>query len=142
MSYRTEWQNSGVLGRPSSDPSTHTKQVATRLSAGTAFQAYRPSILLNKPSPDRLLDYHVVDRWGPLCEFLGVEIPETPFPHVNKTNQFLAGRRRRWWRTFGLMVAKVSLPAVIAGIAGWWARAYSCIGCNRLQCKLNNFWIL
>lgn len=46
-----------------------------------------------------------------MCEFLGVEIPETPFPHVNKTNQFLAGRMRRWWRTFGLMVAKVSVPA-------------------------------
>jgi hypothetical protein len=37
------------------------------------------------------------------------------------------------------MVANVSLLAVIAGIAGWWARAYSCIGCNRPQSELSNF---
>ena len=24
------------------------------------------------------------DGWGPLCEFLGVPVPDTPFPHKNK----------------------------------------------------------
>ena len=37
---------------------------------------------------DRLLVYEVKDGWGPLCEFLGVEAPEEPFPHLNDTASF------------------------------------------------------
>jgi hypothetical protein len=33
--------------------------------------------------PERLLVYHVKDGWGPLCDFLGVQVPEGPFPHIN-----------------------------------------------------------
>jgi Sulfotransferase domain len=32
---------------------------------------------------ERLLVYEVKEGWGPLCEFLGVEEPDKPFPHVN-----------------------------------------------------------
>lgn len=35
--------------------------------------------------PDRLLVYQVGQGWGPLCEFLGVDVPEAAFPHVNST---------------------------------------------------------
>ena len=42
-----------------------------------------------KIEPGRLLIYQVSDGWGPLCRFLGVPIPETPFPHVNKTDDYL-----------------------------------------------------
>ena len=35
--------------------------------------------------PERLLVFHVREGWGPLCEFLGVPVPEDrPFPHVNE----------------------------------------------------------
>lgn len=33
--------------------------------------------------PERLLIYSVDQGWGPLCEFLGVAEPDTPFPNVN-----------------------------------------------------------
>ena len=33
----------------------------------------------------RLLVYEVKEGWGPLCEFLGVEEPDKPFPHLNDT---------------------------------------------------------
>jgi len=33
---------------------------------------------------EQLLIYEVKEGWGPLCEFLGVEEPEKPFPHVNE----------------------------------------------------------
>jgi hypothetical protein len=36
-----------------------------------------------KISPDRLLVFDVKSGWGPLCEFLGVDAPDTPFPHIN-----------------------------------------------------------
>jgi hypothetical protein len=32
---------------------------------------------------DRLLIYDVKSGWGPLCEFLGVEEPDEPFPRTN-----------------------------------------------------------
>lgn len=34
---------------------------------------------------ERLLIYEVKEGWGPLCEFLGVEEPDKPFPHRNDT---------------------------------------------------------
>ena len=39
---------------------------------------------------DRLLIYRVNEGWGPLCEFLDVDIPESiPFPNVNDTAEML-----------------------------------------------------
>ena len=32
---------------------------------------------------ERLLVYEVTEGWGPLCEFLGVEEPNKPFPRLN-----------------------------------------------------------
>ena len=31
----------------------------------------------------QLLEYRVQDGWGPLCDFLGSDVPETPFPNGN-----------------------------------------------------------
>lgn len=36
-------------------------------------------------SAERLLVYQVGQGWEPLCEFLGVDVPEEAFPHVNDT---------------------------------------------------------
>jgi len=43
--------------------------------------------------PDRLLTFDPNQGWAPLCAFLGVEIPEDPFPHTNTTKQFLSRRK-------------------------------------------------
>ncbi len=50
-----------------------------------------PNILLlrNTSLFERLLVYEVKDGWKPLCEFLGVEVPEEkPFPRLNDTEAF------------------------------------------------------
>lgn len=39
--------------------------------------------------PSRLLVYSVKEGWEPLCDFLGVPIPDEPFPRVNDTASFL-----------------------------------------------------
>jgi hypothetical protein len=39
-------------------------------------------------SPDRLLVFDVADGWEPLCTFLGVSVPDTPFPHENLGDDF------------------------------------------------------
>jgi hypothetical protein len=37
---------------------------------------------------ERLLVYDVSKGWEPLCSFLGVPVPDTPFPVVNTTEDF------------------------------------------------------
>ncbi|MGZ3275578.1 MAG: sulfotransferase family protein [Caulobacteraceae bacterium] len=38
---------------------------------------------------DRMLIYPVGSGWGPLCEFLGVPVPEEPFPSENSRSAFV-----------------------------------------------------
>ena len=41
-------------------------------------------------SPERLLTYDVAEGWEPLCGFLNVSVPNTPFPRTNSTHEFQA----------------------------------------------------
>jgi len=47
-------------------------------------------------SPDRLLVFDVKEGWGPLCGFLGVPAPPTPFPHANEADDFIDYLRLKW----------------------------------------------
>jgi len=38
----------------------------------------------------RVLTYDVAEGWGPLCAFLGVPVPDEPFPRTNSTEEFQA----------------------------------------------------
>jgi len=40
--------------------------------------------------PERLLVFEVSEGWGPLCDFLGAEVPDEPFPHLNEGANFRA----------------------------------------------------
>jgi hypothetical protein len=37
--------------------------------------------------PERLLVFDVAEGWQPLCRFLDVPVPVTPFPHLNSTEE-------------------------------------------------------
>jgi hypothetical protein len=37
---------------------------------------------------DRLLTFDLRDGWEPLCRFLGVDVPDIPFPKTNSSKQF------------------------------------------------------
>ncbi len=39
--------------------------------------------------PERLLVYDVKEGWEPLCAFLGIEVPDGPFPRLNDKETFL-----------------------------------------------------
>ena len=60
-----------------------------------------------------MLVYEVKQGWGPLCEFLGVEEPEKPFPHLNDA----ADMRRLILMVHTLSVAVPAVLALVAGIA-------------------------
>jgi hypothetical protein len=51
------------------------------------FRRHTEEVVATVPK-DRLLVYDVSQGWGPLCEFLGVPVPDTPYPRENTTEQF------------------------------------------------------
>jgi len=58
-------------------------------SAKAAYVAYNDNVRATAPA-DRLLEWSPGDGWEPICERLGVAVPDEPFPHTNTTEDFLA----------------------------------------------------
>lgn len=52
-----------------------------------AFNRHIDEVRAGVPA-DRLLVYQVSEGWGPLCEFLGVPVPDEEFPHLNEGENF------------------------------------------------------
>jgi hypothetical protein len=53
------------------------------------FNEHNEAVKAKAPA-DRLLVWDVKQGWEPLCAFLGVEVPDEPFPHLNDTASFRA----------------------------------------------------
>jgi hypothetical protein len=69
---------------------------ADREAAIKRFLEHNAEVQREIPA-DRLLVFEVAQGWEPLCSFLGVPVPETPFPRLNDTvafNDNLAARRQ------------------------------------------------
>lgn len=58
----------------------------------TALAAYhrRAAEVRAAVPASRLLVFDVAEGWDPLCRFLGVAVPERPFPHRNEREEFWA----------------------------------------------------
>ncbi len=63
--------------------------------------------------PERLLVFQVSEGWEPLCEFLGVPVPDGPFPHVNDAKSL---KRRFAGIRWGTRLAPAAL--LVAGAVG------------------------
>jgi hypothetical protein len=70
---------------------------------------------------DRLLEFEVRDGWGPLCEFLGVPVPDEPFPRENDTATFLRRQRTALRRAVTARVITMAgvAAAVAVALAAW-----------------------
>lgn len=66
------------------------KTFAGRMDRDSALAVYRAhNEAVKRAFPrGKLLIYDVGEGWAPLCEFLGVGVPETPFPRTNSTDEF------------------------------------------------------
>ena len=64
-----------------------------RASCIEAFLRHRDEVVRRVPA-ERLLVYEVGQGWGPLCAFLGVPVPEAPFPHLNEGEDLQARMTR------------------------------------------------
>jgi len=75
------------------------------------FERHNDAVRRRVP-PERLLVFDVREGWAPLCDFLGVEAPDEPFPRLNEARQM----RRR---LLGLVALSAAAPtlAVLTGVA-------------------------
>ncbi len=62
-----------------------SKGDAEEMAAG--MERWNQEVIDTVPS-DRLLVWNPADGWEPLCSFLDVEVPGTPVPNVNDTENF------------------------------------------------------
>jgi len=51
------------------------------------YRAHNAAVRAEVPA-DKLLVFDGADGWQPLCEFLGVPVPEIPYPNTNTTADF------------------------------------------------------
>lgn len=84
-----------------------------REHATRTFERLNERVVERLPQ-ERLLIYSVSEGWGPLCDFLGVEPPDEPFPSLNDARSF-----RRMTRTVPALAAAsaIALLTALAALA-------------------------
>jgi hypothetical protein len=75
----------GAVFAPFGDP----KRITDRAFMTDWFERRNQSVIDALP-PERLLVYSPKQGWEPLCEFLGVPVPDGPFPRVNSRDELEA----------------------------------------------------
>jgi Sulfotransferase domain len=76
------------------------------------FERHNEEVEQRVPA-EKLLVYEVKEGWAPLCEFLGVEVPDEPFPHLNDAEVFRERIRRIRRLTVAMAVLGVSLAGLV-----------------------------
>lgn len=75
---REMWRRSGLMpGGPETTPEAMAE----------AMERFQDEVQQTVPS-ERLLVWSVTDGWEALCEFLDVDVPDMPFPHLNDSKEF------------------------------------------------------
>lgn len=75
---------------------------------------------------DRLLVYSPQMGWAPLCEFLGKDVPDMPFPREAIGGQFEKQGKMFWIMALAKVTGKVGVVAAVGALgwygASWWLR--------------------
>ena len=66
---------------------TLTPEWDHRDAAIAAYERHNEEVRREVPAA-RLIDWHTGNGWEPICAVLGVPVPEVPFPHENRTEDF------------------------------------------------------
>jgi hypothetical protein len=66
-----------------------TMDIQNKDAAIAAFNRNNEAVLQEAPK-DRLLVWTAGDGWEPLCNALGVPVPDMPFPRANTTEEFVS----------------------------------------------------
>ncbi|KAJ5662714.1 hypothetical protein N7462_011640 [Penicillium macrosclerotiorum] len=91
-------------------------------NAQKTYEAHYRDVRAAVP-PEQRLEYKMGDGWKPLCDFLGVEVPDVPFPRENDAtthSEEAKARTRLLWITS----IKIAGPVVFGLAALWVAFAF------------------
>lgn len=102
---------------------TFEGRFADKAAAIAAFERHNAAVIASIP-PERLLVFDVREGWEPLCRFLGVPVPDRPFPRLNDGASFERTITRWVWagRLAGAAVgvgAAVGLAALLGAGQRW-----------------------
>lgn len=87
---------------------------ADRGAAIAVYEAHVREVRQAVPAA-RLLEYRVEQGWRPLCEFLGVPVPEgVPFPHVNDRRYFERVLRLLRFANWAVPATAIALAVALA----------------------------
>lgn len=78
-----------IIGWDPNDPAMHDREAMIE-----RFEAHNAEVRSTIP-PERLLMFRAVDGWAPLCRFLGVAVPDTPYPKANTSEDWAQRRADR-----------------------------------------------
>lgn len=67
-------------------------------AAKAAYERHNETVRAEVPA-DLLLEWRAQDGWAPICERLGVPVPDEPFPRVNTTEKFQQRREEEKEKT-------------------------------------------
>ena len=56
-------------------------------AAKRAYEAHNATVRAEVP-PERLVEWQPGDGWKPICDALGVPVPDAEFPHTNTSEEF------------------------------------------------------
>jgi hypothetical protein len=69
----------------------HIGDVTDEATAKAGYERHNAEVRAAIPS-SRLLEWRASDGWAPLCDALGVPVPDEPFPVTNTTEEWLSRR--------------------------------------------------
>lgn len=94
---------------------SHQNTMPDRARAIVHYKQHIEDVRAHVPA-DRLLVFSVDQGWEPLCKFLGVPVPDTPFPNVNDRDaikKVIANINKGAYVILGMLAALVA-SAIIA----------------------------
>jgi Sulfotransferase domain len=71
---------------------TFTPDFLDHDAAMAAYERHNAAVRA-EADPARLLDWRPADGWQPICDALGVAVPDDPFPRLNTSEEWVARRR-------------------------------------------------
>jgi hypothetical protein len=95
-----------------------------------AFERHNREVQERVPA-GKLLVYEVKQGWKPLCELLGVEEPDKPFPHLNDREEFPRMMRRRMMSAVAPALGKAVVTVSALLFAVWVLRRTPRVPCPR-----------
>lgn len=100
MSHKLIWERS------------HKGTMPDRAKAIAYYEEHIANVKAAVPA-ERLLVYTVDQGWGPLCDFLGIAQPQTPFPNVNDRAEIKQEIRKIMLGAYGMLAGTVAAAALV-----------------------------